>query len=256
MLKGLKDKTVLVTGAGGGIGRAACRRFIEEGSRVIAAVHHENRELASELGANGACVMMDVTEPESVAQAISQGAERFGSLDLAFLNAGVETNSATIANFSRAEYERVFNVNVLGEFLSAQGVVNHMLAAGKAGGILFMASIAGLQGYAYTSVYNASKWAVIGIAKSLAHEVAANGIRVNVICPGMVETRMAHSIEDSMALAAGIDPASVKSNVVGQTELGRYATAEEVAAMAAWILSDEVPYCHGETFTLGGGSRA
>ncbi len=256
MLKGLKDKTVLVTGAAGGIGKAACRRFVEEGSRVIAAVHHKNPDLAEELGENVISVTMDVTDPESVAGAISEGVAHFGNLDLAFLNAGVETYSATIANFSKTEYERVFSVNVLGEFLSAQAVVNHMVAAETPGGILFMASIAGLQGYAYTSIYNASKWAVIGIAKSLAHEVAANGIRVNVICPGMVETRMAHSIEDSMAQAAGIDPASVKSNVVAQTELGRYATAEEVAAMAAWILSDEVPYCHGETFTLGGGSRA
>ena len=223
---------------------------------MIAAVHHKNPELADELGDDGICVMMDVSDPESVAQAIATGVERFGNLDLAFLNAGVETHSATIANFSRDEYERVFQVNVLGEFLSAQAVVNNMITSKTAGGILFMASIAGLQGYAFTSIYNASKWAAIGIAKSLSHEVASYGIRVNVICPGMVETRMAHSFENSMALAAGVDAESVKSSVVGQTDLGRYATAEEVAAMAAWILSDEVPYCHGETFTLGGGSRA
>lgn len=256
MLKGLKGKTVLVTGAAGGIGRATCRRLIEEGARVVAATHRERPELAAELGDNGFCVVTDVTDPESMANAVAQGADRYGGIDLAFLNAGVENRAATVANFSRAEYERVFNVNVLGVFLGAQAVVNHMIAAEKPGGILFMSSIAGLQGIPFTSVYCGSKWAVIGIAKTLAHEVASNGIRVNVICPGMVESRMAHSIEDSLAEATGADLESVHSDVVGEYELGRYATVEEVAAMSAWILSDEAPYSHGEIFTLTGGARA
>jgi NAD(P)-dependent dehydrogenase (short-subunit alcohol dehydrogenase family) len=256
MLKGLQGKTVLVTGAAGGIGRATCRRLVEEGANVVAAVHHEHPDFAAEFGASVLCVPCDVRNEAGAAAGVRAAERHFGGLDLAFLNAGVEPVAAPVARFSEAEYERVFDVNVRGEFLTAKAVVNHLLDAGRGGGILFMASIAGLQGFANTAIYNASKYAVIGIANSLAHEVGAHGIRVNVICPGVVEGRMAHSFESTMAAAAGLQPQLVKAGIVGSTQLGRYATAEEVAAMVAWILSDEVPYCHGETFTLGGGMMA
>lgn len=256
MLKGLRGKTVLVTGAAGGIGRAACRRFLGEGANVVAAVHHENASFAEEFGSELVCVPCDVRTEQGAAAGVRAAERHFGGLDLAFLNAGVEQVAAPVARFSEAEYERVFDVNVRGEFLSAKAVVNHMLDAGRGGGILFMASIAGLQGFANAAIYSASKYAVIAIANSLAHEVGAHGIRVNVICPGVVEGRMAHSLERSMAAAAGVDPQGIRASIVGNTELGRYASVEEVAAMVAWILSDEVPYCHGETFTLGGGMMA
>jgi NAD(P)-dependent dehydrogenase (short-subunit alcohol dehydrogenase family) len=130
------------------------------------------------------------------------------------------------------------------------------LEARRPGGILFVSSIAGLQGSPTTSIYNASKHAVVGLSKSLALEVGGNGIRVNVLCPGMVETRMMQSLEHSMGSAAGMATQAMREAMQQSTVLGRYGDPVEIASMAAWILSDEAPYCHGETFTIGGGIMA
>lgn len=258
MLQGLEGKTVLVTGAAGGIGSAACRRLADEGANVVAADLSEAAAsaVADSLGGKGTGVGADISTAAGVAACIDAATAAFGGLDLAFVNAGVECFAAPIADFSEAEYDRVFDVNVRGSFLTAQAVVNHLTAAGKPGNILFTASIAGLQGSPTTSIYNASKHAVVGMSKCLALEVGALGIRVNVLCPGVVDTRMMRSLEESMGAAAGISADDMKAAMAAGNALGRYATPEEIAAMAAWILSDEGAYCHGETFTIGGGLMA
>jgi NAD(P)-dependent dehydrogenase (short-subunit alcohol dehydrogenase family) len=257
MLKGLAGKTVLVTGAGGGIGSATCRRLADEGANVVATDISDQalRSVAEALGDRCVAVAADISTAAGVAASID-AATAFGGIDLAFLNAGVECIAAPIAAFSEAEYERVFNVNVRGAFLAAQAVVNHLTATARSGNILFTASIAGLQGSPNTSIYNASKHAVIGLSKCLALEVGQLGIRVNVLCPGVVDTRMMRSLEESMGEAAGLSSDEMRAAMAAANPLGRYATPEEVAAMAVWILSDEGAYCHGETFTIGGGLMA
>lgn len=255
MLRGLKGKTVLVTGAAGGIGKPACDRFLEEGANVIA-VDLDTSGLEFPEDAPVAKLDLDLTRAENAAACVEKACGIFGQLDLAFLNAGVECRAAPVAEFSEAEYERVFNVNVRASFLCAQAVVQHLLSAGRPGGVLFVASIAGLQGSPNTSVYNASKHAVVGLSKSLALEVGGNGIRVNVLCPGLVETRMMKSLEQSIGSAAGMAAQAIREAMHQSTVLGRYGDPVEMAAMAAWILSDEAPYCHGETFTIGGGLMA
>jgi len=254
MLKGLSGKTVLVTGAAGGIGRATCERLLAEGTNVVA-VDLDVTELKRDLGEGAECLAADLTKAAGAAACVTS-AMRFGGLDLAFLNAGVEGVAANVKDFSEANYDRVFDINVRGSFLCAQAVVRHLLEKGQGGGILFTSSIAGLQGSPTTSVYNASKHALVGLAKCLAHEVGPQGIRVNVLCPGIVDTRMIHSLEESMGEATGVDAETMKEMLRTGNMLGRYATAEEIAAMAAWILSDEAAYCHGETFTIGGGLMA
>lgn len=258
MLKGLEGKTVLVTGAAGGIGSAACQRLADEGANVVAAdiSDEASRAIAESLGGRGVSVGADISTPSGVAAAIAAGTAAFGGIDLAFVNAGVECIAAPIAQFSEAEYHRVFDVNVRGAFLTAQAMVNHLVDAGKPGNILFTASIAGLQGSPTTSIYNASKHAVVGIAKCLALEVGSIGIRVNVLCPGVVDTRMMRSLEESIGATAGASAEDMRAAFAAGNALGRYATADEIAAMAAWILSDEGAYCHGETFTIGGGLMA
>jgi NAD(P)-dependent dehydrogenase (short-subunit alcohol dehydrogenase family) len=254
MLKGLQGKTVLVTGAAGGIGRAACDRLMAEGARVVA-VDLDVGELGRALGKDAECLAADLTTAAGAAGCVT-AAERFGGLDLAFLNAGVEGVAGNVSEFSEANYDHVFNINVRGSFLCAQAVVRHLQARGKSGGILFNASIAGLKCNPTTSVYNASKHAVVGLAKCLASEVGAKGIRINVLCPGVVDTRMIHSLEESMGAASGVSTETMQQAMRTGNALGRYGTVDEIAAMAAWILSDEAPYCHGETFTIGGGLMA
>jgi NAD(P)-dependent dehydrogenase (short-subunit alcohol dehydrogenase family) len=258
MLKGLAGKTALVTGAAGGIGSAACRRLVEEGANVVATDISDAavQALADELGGHGVGVAADVTGAAGVAACIDAAVGAFGGVDLAFLNAGVECFAAPIADFSEAEYDRVFDVNVRGAFLSAQAVVKHLTTQNRPGNVLFTASIAGLQGSPTTSIYNASKHAVVGLSKCLALEVGSLGIRVNVLCPGVVDTRMMRSLEESMGAAAGISADDMRAAMAAGNALGRYATPEEIAAMAAWILSEEGAYCHGETFTIGGGLMA
>jgi NAD(P)-dependent dehydrogenase (short-subunit alcohol dehydrogenase family) len=258
MLKGLAGKTVLVTGAAGGIGSAACSRLADEGANVVATDISDDavRAVAAKLGDRAVGVAADITTSAGAAAGIDAAIAAFGGIDLAFLNAGVECLAASVAQFSEAEYERVFDVNVRGAFLSAQAVVNHITEAGRPGNILFTSSIAGLQGSPTTSVYNASKHAVIGLSKCLALEVGQLGIRVNVLCPGVVDTRMMRSLEETMGAAAGLSPEDMRAAMAAGNALGRYATPDEIAAMAAWILSDEGAYCHGETFTIGGGLMA
>lgn len=255
MLRGISGKTVLVTGAAGGIGRATCERLLREGAKVVAA-DLDTSLLLLDPSDRVRLVDADVTSALGVKRCIDAAVDTFGGLDLAFLGAGVECRAATVADFSEAEYDRVFNVNVRGMFLCSQAVVRHLTEAERPGGILMVSSIAGLRGNATTAVYNASKHAVVGIGRCLAQEVGGLNIRVNVLCPGMVATRMARSLEESMGAATGLDAAQVRAAVESGSSLGRYATPEEIASMGSWILSDEAPYCHGEVFTIGGGLMA
>ncbi len=255
MLRGLAGKAVLVTGAAGGIGSATARRLSEEGARVVVSDIDEvaAQRVAASLPGEAVGVGSDITTAEGAARGVDAAISTFGRLDLAHVNAGVECEVATIADFSAADYHRVFNVNVLGAFFSAQAAVKGILAHGDGGAILVTSSIAGLQGNAGTAVYNASKHAVLGMARSLGLEVGPLGIRVNTLCPGVVDTRMMRSLEDGLGALAGMDGPAFQSVMAQAVPLGRYASPEEIAATAAWILSDEVPYCHGEVFTVGGG---
>lgn len=254
MLRGLADKVVLVTGAAGSIGAASVARFVEEGARVVANDLDDAAvsAVSDRHGERVIAVAADVTTPEGV-EACMAAAGEVGGLDLAFVNAGVECRAAPVAEFDGDDYERVFAVNVKGAFLTAQVAVRSLTAAQKPGGIVFTASIAGLQGGPMTSIYNSSKHAVVGLGKCLAAEVGPLGIRVNVLCPGAVDSRMMRSLEDSIGSASGAAPSDVKAGIEQRSSLGRYATPDEIAATAAWILSDEAPYCHGEVFTVGGG---
>jgi NAD(P)-dependent dehydrogenase (short-subunit alcohol dehydrogenase family) len=254
MLKGLHGKSAVVTGAAGGIGAATCRRLVEEGARVVAADIDADRarRLAGELGAACVAIAADVSTPEGAAACVDAAAEAFGRLDLFHANAGVEGVAQLVVDLDIAIFDRVFAVNVRGAFLSAQAAVRRFIAQGDGGGLLFTSSLASMMGTPSTSVYNASKHAVHGLARCLAREVPA-GIRVNSLAPGVVDTRMMRSLEESMGSAAGVDAAAFKAGLEQAVPMRRYATAEEIAAAAAWILSDEVPYLHGETITVGGG---
>lgn len=255
MLQGLAGKSALVTGGAGGIGAAVCRRLSAEGVRVVVTDLDGTaaKEVAAGLVGEAIGLGADVTTPEGARAGVQAAVDAFGRLDLVDINAGVECIARPVVEFDVADYEKVFAVNVLGAFLTAQAAVKAMTADGKGGNILVTASIAALMGTAGTSIYNASKHAVHGMARCLATEVAGAGIRVNTLCPGVVDTRMMRSLEDTIGAMSGLSGDEFKAAMTEGVPLKRYASPDEIASMAAWILSDEVPYCHGEDFTVGGG---
>jgi len=255
MLKGIAGRTALVTGAAGGIGSATVRRLHAEGANVVA-VDLDGAgidALAAELGEGVLAVQADVTSPSDTDAFFAAAVERFGAVDMFHANAGLESRVVPVAEFDIADFDKVFAVNVRGSFLGASAAVRQMMTQPDKGKIVFTASIAGLKSDAGVTVYTASKHAVIGLARGLAKETAAQGIRVNIVAPGPVETRMMRPLEEGLGALAGIDGAGLKAALSAAVPLGRYAEAEEIAATVAWLLSDEVPYMHGEVVTVGGG---
>ena len=255
MLKGIAGRTAVVTGAAGGIGSATVRRLHDEGAQVVA-VDLDGagvEALAAELGDNVLAVHADVTSESDTERFFGAAVDRFGSVDMFHANAGVECKVIPIAAFDIADFDKVFAVNVRSAFLGAAAAVRQMLRQPDRGKIVFTASIAGLKSDAGVTVYTASKHAVVGMARGLAKETGALGIRVNVVAPGPVETRMMRPLEEGLASLSGLDAASLKAAMNAAIPLGRYAEADEIAATVAWLLSDEVPYMHGEVVTVGGG---
>ena len=255
MLKGIAGGTAIVTGAAGGIGSATVRRLHAEGANVVAVDIDQAGvdALAAELGDRVLAVQADVSDAAATDAFFAAAVDAFGSVDMFHANAGVESKVTPVAQFDRADFDKVFAVNVLSAFLGSSAAVRQMATQPNAGKIVFTASIAGLKSDAGVSVYNASKHAVIGLARSLMKETGALGIRVNVVAPGVVDTRMMKPLEDGLGALAGIDGATLKSALLASVPLGRYAEADEIASTVAWLLSDEVPYMHGEVVTVGGG---
>lgn len=255
MLKGIAGNTAIVTGAAGGIGAAAVRRLHAEGANVVAVDINQAGvdALATELGDRVLAIGADVTSPEDTAKFFATTVEKFGSVDMFLANAGVESRVLTVADFDINDFEKVFAVNVLSAFLGSSAAMKQMATQPNRGKIVFTASIAGLKGDGGVSVYVASKHAVVGLSKSLMKEAGPQGIRVNVVAPGVVETRMMRPLEEGLAALAGIDVETFKGAMSAAVPMGRYAEPEEIAATAAWLLSDEVPYMHGEVVTVGGG---
>jgi NAD(P)-dependent dehydrogenase (short-subunit alcohol dehydrogenase family) len=255
VLKGLEGKTAVVTGAGAGIGAATVTRLVAEGVRVVAADIDGGavQALAGTLGAAVVPLKADVSSPDGAASCVQAAVDAFGRLDLFHANAGVEGRAHLVRDFDRAVFDQVFNVNVLGAFLCAQAAVRRFEEQQAPGNLLFTASLSSLTGNASVAVYNASKHALHALMRCLARETGPL-IRVNMVAPGAVDTRMMRSLEDTMGALAGTDAAGFKTAVETANPLGRYASAEEIAATAAWMLSDEVPYLHGEVVTVSGGT--
>lgn len=255
MLKGISGRTAVVTGGAGGIGSATARRLHAEGANVVVVDLDGTGAdaVAAALGSRAVGMQADVSRPEDNAAIIACAVDAFGAVDMFHINAGVESKVIPIVNFDIADYRKVFDVNVLGVFLGAQAAVRQMMTQPDRGKIAITASIAGLKSDPGVSVYNASKHAVIGIARALMKETGSLGIRVNVIAPGVVDTRMMRPLEEGIGALAGVDGAAIQAALNAAVPLGRYAQADEIAATAAWLLSDEVPYMHGEVVTVGGG---
>ncbi|MEM7407699.1 MAG: SDR family oxidoreductase [Pseudomonadota bacterium] len=247
----LTDKAIIVTGAAGGIGAATVRRLAAEGARVCATDLDREAVESALAGVDGEvlCRGVDVTDESAVQQMVADAAAQFGRLDGLFNNAGIEGEVAYIEDYSMDVFEQVMAVNVRGVFHCIKHVVGPLRDAGG-GSIVNTASTAGLRGSPMLPAYNASKHAVIGMTRSTADAYGRHGIRSNAVCPAPIETRMMRSIETGMG---GNEPQVVKDRFTNSIPLGRYGEPEEVAALVAFLLSDESRFINGSMYSIDGG---
>lgn len=251
----LNGKVALITGATGGIGLATAKRFRLEGAKLILADLDAAQldAAAAELGADDVLpVATDVTDAAAMAAAVAAGLERFGQLDVAFLNAGIEGAIAPITDYSLDDYEKVMAVNVRGVFLGLKSVIPPMRKA-RGGSIIITSSLAGLRGMARISAYVASKHAAVGLMKAAALECASANIRVNTINPAPIATRMIEALEEGFAPGA---TAAIKEKIEKAVPLRRYGEPAEVAALALFLASDDATFITGNTYPVDGGMSA
>ena len=243
-MKGLRDKRVVVTGGTSGIGEATSRRFLEEGARVVAlAFGEEEVATAAERVPGLEALQCDVADDEQVADAFDRIDELLGGVDVLIANAGISIRKPFL-EIEEADWRRVLDVNLTGVFHCAQQAARRMDAA-DGGVILMTASTNGLTGHEYYADYNASKAGVILLARTMALELAPK-IRVNAVCPGYVLTPMQQA-EYTPEMLAEVDAG---------IPLGRHARPEELAALYAFLASDEGSYFTGAVISMDGGETA
>jgi NAD(P)-dependent dehydrogenase (short-subunit alcohol dehydrogenase family) len=247
-------KVALVTGGGNGIGRAACVAFAKQGAKVVAvdrdgAAAEATAGIIRQSGGDAVAVTADVTNSADVQTYVKAAIDKYGRIDCFFNNAGIEGKVSQIVDYDEAVFDAVIGVNVKGVFLGLKHVLPEMIRQGG-GAIVNTASVAGLVGTPGMPAYVASKHAVIGLTKTAAGEVARQGIRVNAVCPGPVDTRMIHSLE---AQLSPDDPAGVNQRYQASLPTGRYSTPEEIANMVLFLCSDLASNTTGGQFVVDGG---
>lgn len=244
----LDDKVALITGAARGQGAAAARRFVAEGAKVVIAdiIDADGKQLADELGDAAAYQHLDVSDEGDWEQAVERTIKEFGKLNVLVNNAGV-LHFSRVEDTTLADYERVIRINQVGTFLGMRSVVAPMRAAGG-GSIVNLSSVEGLAAAPLLLAYTASKFAIRGMTKVAALELGADGIRVNSVHPGMIDTKMVH---DALG---GVDMDT--SWIAKKVALGRVGHAEEIANLVLFLASDESSYSTGAEFVADGGATA
>ncbi len=250
----LTRKVALVTGGARGIGRAICQAYAREGARVAVAdlMADEARDCAATLGDNGMALGMDVTNPASIAEGVARVEAQWGRIDVLVNNAGI-FNMASVDRITPEDYRRQFDVNVGGTIFAIQAVVPGMKARGG-GAIINFSSQAGRRGEPNIAIYCATKAAVISVTQSLALELAGDGIRVNAIAPGVVDTPM-WEIVDGLFAEYENKPKGQKKREVGEAvPLGHMGTPDEVADPCVFLVSDEARYITAQCLNVDGGN--
>jgi NAD(P)-dependent dehydrogenase (short-subunit alcohol dehydrogenase family) len=248
----MNDRVALVTGASSGIGRATAEAFAAKGVRVVLAARRQD-ELASLVtqiearGGKATAIKTDVSAAKDVERLVAHAIETFGRLDYAVNNAGIEGQWAGITELAEEEWDRVLDINLKGTFLCMKYEARAMLDCGHGGGIVNIGSVNSFIGFQTGSAYVASKHGLIGLTTSVSAELGPRGIRVNLVCPGFIDTpmhRRARGIFGDELYDKGLLPS---------VHLRRAGRPEEIARIILFLCSDEASYITGTTLTPDGG---
>ena len=248
------DRVALVTGAAGGMGRAIAQRLAAAGARVVAADVNEDGgdETVAAItkdGGRAEFVATDVSDAGAVEAMVATAAETFGGLDCAVNAAAIELEADRLADTDESTFDRLVAVNLKSIFLCLKFEIRQMLAQGSGGAIVNIASTNSFRPQPHQSVYTATKHGVIGMTRNAAIDYAADGIRINAICPGSIDTPMLRAAIDRR----GRDPEEVANRL---SLIGRFGTVDEIASAALWLCSDESSFTIGHALAVDGGYLA
>jgi NAD(P)-dependent dehydrogenase (short-subunit alcohol dehydrogenase family) len=249
----LAGKIALVTGGGGGIGRATCLAFAREGAKVAVvdidgAASVETARAVAALGGESIAIVTDVSRSDQVEAMLEQVVARFGRLDIAFNNAGIDIEHEPLAKTSEDDFDRLMRVNVKGVWLCMKLEIAQMLKQGGGGAIVNTSSIGGLVGAPRQPIYGATKHAVLGMTKAAAVEYGRKGIRINAVCPGIIRTEMTErAIAREPRRQAYIDQAH---------PIGRLGEAEDIARSVVFLSSEDAAFILGHSLAIDGGFTA
>ncbi|MEV6618310.1 glucose 1-dehydrogenase [Streptomyces sp. NPDC051051] len=243
------DKTAFVTGAASGIGRATALAFARAGAQVAlvdlsADGLRGTARLIEADGGQALTLTCDVTGEEDVQAAVDRTVERFGSLDAAFNNAGVEQPVQAAADTAKDDWDRILGVSLTGAFLCTRAQVRQMLRQGG-GAIVNVSSGAGVKGFKGQAAYAAAKHGIIGFTRSAALDHAAQGIRVNAVCPGIIDTEMIRRFDDTRP--------GGREGLIADEPVGRLGRPEEIASAVLWLCSDDAAFTTGTALVVDGG---
>jgi NAD(P)-dependent dehydrogenase (short-subunit alcohol dehydrogenase family) len=243
----LKNKVAIITGGGSGIGRASCLLFAREGAKVVVADYvpdggNETVRQIKAAGGEASFVLTDVSKSLDVQNMIAATVKTYGRVDILFNNAGIEGPSAKLGNYKEEDWDRVIAIDLTAVYLGMKYVLAEMLKQGG-GVIISTASVAGLVGFPGSGAYAAAKAGVINMTRMVALEYADKNIRVNCICPGIIETPMVERVVGSRP----------KDRIVKAEPIGRLGRAEDIANAALFLASDESSFATGAPFIIDGG---
>jgi len=246
---GFAGKVAFVTGGANGIGRAAALAFARDGASVVVAdvsetQNQETARMIQDLGGRALAVACDVSRNVDVQRALNATVDRFGRLDFAFNNAGIEYTIKPAADVTEEEWNRIIDIDLRGVFLCMKHEIPLMLKQGG-GAIVNTSSGAGIKGFKGGAAYVAAKHGVVGLTKAAALDYAKSNIRINAVCPGIIDTPMMDRFSGGTAEG--------RQGVIAQEPVGRMGTPEEIAATVVWLCSDAACFVVGHAMVVDGG---